>query len=440
MINSSQYKELAHWAMDFALKNGCRECRITVYSGTDSSFDFRDLMLENLQQSSESGMRIELFVDGRYGQYVTNRLKKDEIESFIKQGITSTKYLEKDECRVLPDISLCYKGGSPDLELYDPNIDKVSPDEKVQLAKANAAEIYQTDDRIISVNAGYGDGENYSYIVQSNGFEGERASTWFSIHAGVTTKGAGDARPAAGWGESAIYFDKLPKSGYGKTALERCLRKLGQQKTATGRYTMIVDYLNSTRLLSPLLSAIYGSSIQQKNSFLMDKMNEKVGSEKLTLIDNPHLLHTPGARYFDYEGIATQKRTIFEKGLLKTFFLDTYNAKKLNMPQTISGPSTLILEPGHKSLDQLVQSQQRAILVTGFNGGNQNSSTGDFSYGIEGFLIENGAITQPIAEMNITGNLLELWQNLIEIGNDPRLSSSYRIPSLVFADVNFSGS
>ncbi|MDR0365020.1 MAG: TldD/PmbA family protein [Bacteroidales bacterium] len=436
---TNQHKELAQGAMQYALQNGCQACRVSIYSGTSSSFNYRDLLLEKLQQASESSMNIELFVDGRYGQYSTNRLKKEEIEKFITQGIAATRFLEKDEYRMLPDISLCYQGGGHDLQLYDKNINNISPDEKLQIAKSNVEEVYNSDDRIVSVNGGFSDGDSVGYMIQSNGFEAEKSSTWFSVSAGISMKGEGDARPSEGWWESSLYFNELKKSGLGKKAFERCLRKLGQKKVASGKYNMVVDYLNASRLLSPMLSALYGSSIQQKNSFLMDKMGEKVGSDKLTLIDDPHLIKTSGARYYDYEGVATKKRTIFEKGALNTFFLDTYNAKKLNMPQTISGPSTLIFELGNKNLEQLIQSQQKAILITGFNGGNQNSSTGNFSYGVEGFLIENGVMAQAINEMNITGNLIDLWKNLIEAGNDPRLSSSYRIPSLTFAEVNFSG-
>jgi PmbA protein len=439
MINN-QYKELAQWAMDFALKNGCQACRISVHAGTESNFDYRNLMLEKLQQSSESSMNIELFVDGRYGTFSTNRIHKQELEKFITQGIISTRYLEPDECRSLPDISLCFNGGGvPDLNLYDNQITDILPDEKLQIALNNVEEVYKTDERIISVNAGYADGDSKSYIIQSNGFEGERFSTWFNINAGVSMKSESDSRPAAGWWDNSLFFNEIKKTGYGKAAYERCKQKLGQKKIQSGTYTMIVDYLNSTRVLTPLLSALYGNSLQQKNSFLLDKIGEKVGSSKFTLVDDPHLPKTPGARYFDYEGVATKKRTIFDKGVLQNYFIDTYYSQKMNVPQTISGPSTLMLQLGDKDLSQLILPQKRAILVTGFNGGNQNSSTGDFSYGIEGFLIENGVATQPISEMNITGNLIELWKNLVETGNDPRLNSSYRIPSLVFAGVNFSG-
>ena len=438
MISDSN-KKLAQWAMDFALKNGCQAATANLYLGSNTSFELRDAKMDKLQQASESGLRLSIYVDGRYGNFSTNRLNKKELESFIKNGIDSTRYLAKDEARVLPDPSHYYKGGKPDLELYDSKLNSIHPDDKVALAKAAADEVLGKDERIISVQSSYNDWESFSYMLASNGFEGETKSSGFGLSASVSIKGEGDARPSDGWRESSLYFDKLPKEGYGQKALERVLRKLGQKKLKSGKYTMVVDPLNSSRLLSPMLSAINGRSLQQKNSFLLDKLGQKVAAEKFTLIDDPHILQAPGARYFDGEGIATEKRDVFRNGILNTYFIDTYSGKKMNVEPTISAPSILILQPGSKDTDGLVAGLSNGILVTGFNGGNCNSSTGDFSYGIEGFLIKNGKLTTPISEMNITGNMLSLWSSLVEIGNDPRLSSSSRIPSLVFDKVDFSG-
>lgn len=432
-------KKLAQWAMDYALKNGCQANKLVLYSNSNTSFELRDAKMEKLQQASESGLSISLFVDGKFGSYSTNRLDKKELEIFIKNGIDSTRYLAEDEARVLPDPSRYYKGGKPDLQLFDPNFYDINPDEKVAVARALAEEALGKNERIISVNSSYGDGENAVYRLTSNGFEGESKSTWFSVSAEVAIKGEGEARPSSYWYESSLSFDKLIKSGSGTKALERVLRKLGQKKIASGKYTMVVDPMNSGNLLRPMLSALSGSSLQQKNSFLLNKLNTKVGAEKLNLLDEPHLIGASGARYFDNEGVATERRSVFENGILKTYFIDTYNSKKMGVDPTISSPSLLVLQPGDKGLDALIADVQKGILVTGFNGGNCNSTSGDFSYGIEGFLIENGKLTQPISEMNVTGNMITLWSSLTAIGNDPRMTSSWRIPSLVFEGVDFSG-
>ncbi|HBK41995.1 MAG TPA: TldD/PmbA family protein, partial [Porphyromonadaceae bacterium] len=283
------------------------------------------------------------------------------------------------------------------------------------------------------------DGDGFSYQITSNGFEGETQQSWYSLSASVAVKGEGEARPSSYWYESSLYLDKLVKEGVGQKALERTLQKIGQKKTKSGRYTMVVDPMNSGQLLRPMLSAIFGSALQQKNSFLLDKLGQKVGSDKFTLLDEPHLIGASGARYFDSEGVATERRSVFDKGVLKTYYIDTYNAKKMDVDPTVANPSILVMQLGNKDLNGLISDVAHGILVTGFNGGNSNSSTGDFSYGIEGFLIEKGKLTLPLSEMNVTGNMITLWNSLAETGNDPRLNSSWRIPSLVFEGVDFSG-
>lgn len=432
-------KKLAQWAMDYALKNGCQAAKLVLYSNSNSSFELRDAKMDKLQQASENGLGITLYVDGRYGSYSTNRLDKKELEAFIKNGIESTRYLAEDNARALPDSSRYYKGGKPDLQLFDDKFYHINPDDKVAMARAAAEEALGKDERIILVGTSYRDGESASYRLTSNGFEGESKSTWFSLSAEVAMKGEGEARPSADWYDTALYYDKLPKSGIGAKALERVLKKLGQKKVASGKYTMVVDPMNSGELLDPVISALYGSALQQKNSFLLDKLGAKIGSGMLNLVDEPHIIGARGARYFDSEGVATERRPVFEDGILKTYFIDTYNSKKMGVAPTVNSPSLLVLKPGSKDLNGLVADVQKGILVTGFNGGNCNSSSGDFSYGIEGFLIENGKLAQPISEMNVTGNMITLWASLVAVGNDPRMSSSWRLPSLVFEGVDFSG-
>ncbi|ADV42393.1 TldD/PmbA family protein [Bacteroides helcogenes] len=435
---TDENKKLAQWAMDYALKNGCRAAKLVLYTNSNSSFELRNGKIDRLQQATENGLGLSLYVDGRFGSFSTNRLDKKELETLITNGIESTRYLAEDESRILADPARYYKGGKPDLQLFDKELYDINPDDKVALATAAAEEVMGKDDRIVSVDTSYGDGEGSSYRLISNGFEGESKSTWFSVSASVSIKGEGEARPQDGWYDSALFYDKLAKTGIGAKALERVLRKLGQKKVKSGKYTMVVDPMNTGNLLSPMLNALYGSALQQKNSFLLDKQDAKVASELFTLRDEPHIVGAKGSRYFDSEGVATQPRAIFDKGVLKTYFIDTYNGKKMNTAPTISAPSHLILTPGSKDLNGLVADVKLGILVTGFNGGNSNSSTGDFSYGIEGFLIEDGKLTQPVNEMNVTGNMLSLWNSLVAVGNDPQ-NRSWQIPSLVFEGVNFSG-
>ncbi len=261
MISDSN-KKLAQWAMDYALKNGCQASRVSLYSGSDTSFELRDAKMDRLKQSAENRLNIRLFVDGRYGSYSTNRLDKKELGSFIRNGIDATRYLAEDPARVLPDATRYYKGGKPDLQLLDPKLNAIEPDDKVALARAVGEEALGKDPRIISVESSYSDRENFSYRLASNGFEGESQSSSFSLVASVSIKGDGDARPSSYWYDSSLYYDKLVKEGIGDKALERVLRKLGQRKIASGKYTMVVDPTVSGRVVSPMIGALYGSALQ----------------------------------------------------------------------------------------------------------------------------------------------------------------------------------
>lgn len=432
-------KELAQWAMEFALKNGCQASKVSLYGGSSTSFEIRNMKIDRLHRASENSLVVQLYVDGRFGSFSTNRLDKEELSKFIKDNIDATRYLAEDKARTLPDESRYYQGEKPDLQLIDPDYDNIQPNVKKDLALNTCAEIIGKDKRIISASASYGDEKDFKYMITSNGFEGETCASSFSLVGSVSIKGDGDARPESYWYDSTLYYKDMKKEGIGTKALERVLRKLGQRKTKSGQYEMVVDNMNSSRLLSPIMDAIDGGAIQQNNSFLIDKLNQKILGDKLTLFDQPHLIQTPGARYFNHEGVATKPMTIFDKGTLKTYFIDTYRANKMAVSPTVSSASILTMDMSNKNLEALIADVNKGILITGFNGGNCNSTTGDFSYGIEGFLVEKGELIQPISEMNVTGNMINLWNQLVEVGNDPRNSSSWRIPSLHFEGIDFSG-
>jgi len=236
-----------------------------------------------------------------------------------------------------------------------------------------------------------------------------------------------------------LFFDRLPKTGTGKRALERVLRKIEPKKINSGKYPMIVENRVVSTLLGPFYDALQGYSIYQKQSFLAGKEGKPVASELMTIEDDPFLPSEPGSRLFDGEGLAAVKRIIVEAGILRNFYIDTYYGRKLKMKPTSGSSSNIIFKKGDKNLEGLIKSLNRGILVTGFNGGNCNGSTGDFSYGIEGFLIEKGEIVHPVNEMNITGNMNDLWFRLADAANDYIEGSSLKIPSLLIDNVDFSG-
>jgi PmbA protein len=438
MTREEKYN-IAKWAMEHALNSGADAARVSISYSNSSQVEVRDEKIDKLEQANRSSMRISLYVDHRYSGITTNRLNnKEELGRFIQEAIAGTRHLSEDEFRTLPDPGLYYKGDGEDLKTVDAGFSSGDPQQKNDQAFAVGKEIAGQDERIISATTTYRDRLSGNVMVTSNGFEGDHESTSFSLAATVSVKD-GDSRPQGYWSESSVFHGELIKEGIGKHALKRALDKLGQKKIKSGTMPMIVENRQADTILDPLISALSGSFIQQKNSFLIGMKGERIGSGLLTLVDDPFIISGRGSRLFDGEGLVTRKRTIVEEGILRDYFIDTYYGKKLDMEPTSGETTNLVFKPGELDLEGLMAAIGRGILVTGFNGGNSNDSTGDFSYGIEGFLVENGKLTGPVSEMNITGNFKQIWKDLMAVGNDVYTGSSMRLPSLAFDNISFSG-
>ncbi len=203
--------------------------------------------------------------------------------------------------------------------------------------------------------------------------------------------------------------------------------------------TMVLDNRAGGRLVGALLSPLAASSIQQRRSFLEARAGERIGSSLLHIVDDPLIPKGLGSRHFDGEGISAKRLPLFEAGVLRNFYVDTYYGKKLKTPPTTGSASNLAWGLGSPSQSELIASAGEGVFVTGFLGGNSNGTTGDYSLGIQGFMIRGGAIAEAVAEMNISGNQKELWTRLVGVGNDPYLHSALRTPTLVFEGIAFAG-
>jgi PmbA protein len=437
MTTNEKYA-LAGLVMDHALKSGAEQVSVSFNDSRKSDIDIRDQKIDKLQESVRNSLTIELFVGKKYSAHSTSRLKKEELFHFVDEAIAATRFLGEDEFRSLPEPELYYKGVGNDLKVLDSQLDAVDAKTKIDLAIQVHDEAFKKDERIISVTATYSDSISTRVLVTSNGFKGDSSTSNISLSAQVSVKGE-TGRPSDYWFENAIFLDKLLKTGIGSKALERAIRKLGPTKIKTGKYPVIVENRTVASLLNPLYSALAGYSIYQKQSFLIGKENKPVASPKLTVYDDPFITSGFGSALFDGEGLATVKRAIIEEGILRNFYIDTYYGKKLKMKPTSGDSTNLIFAKGERDLKGMMESLNKGVLITGFNGGNCNGSTGDFSYGIEGFYIENGKIVHPVNEMNITGNMNHFWFSLAELGNDVLEGEAFKIPSMMFENADLSG-
>jgi PmbA protein len=439
-MNNKEKMELAEWAMDYSLKAGANESIVDISNSRNIEIEYRDKKLDKLQESTQNSLNLQIYANQRYSSHSTSDLRKEELKKFIEEAVASTKYLTEDKFRSLPDPKFYPSKMDLDLKLTDTSYEKIDPTSRVNLASEIEKEAMAISDLIISSTAGYSDNYYENVKIHSNGFKGESAGTIFSAGAQVTVNDKAGGRPEDWFYATTRFRNELPSPQLlGSEAAKRALRKIGQKKIESGTYQMLVENRASGRLLSVFSRAMTARSIQQKSSFLDGMIDKKIASEKLTVIDDPTLQKGLGSRLFDSEGIAAEKRVMIEKGVLKNYFIDNYYGKKLGWNPTTAGPSNVVFEYGSKSFDELLKEIKKGIIINGFIGGNSNSTTGDFSFGIVGLYVENGQIVKPVNEMNISGNAKEVWNQLVEMGNDPYQYSSNLAPSMLFEGIQFSG-
>jgi len=431
---------LAEWVVKQALNNGAGEASVSISSSRGIDVEVRDKKLDKLQESTQNSLNLQVYAEQKYSGHSTNDLKKETLEVFIKEAVAATKYLSADEFRKLPDPKYYPEKISGDLKLEDDYFNKVETSERIKIASEIEKAALGMSDLIISASAGYSDSSYNGVLVNSNGFAGSFSGTMFSAGAEVTVKDKEGGRPEDWFYGSVRYFNDLPSAEIlGKGAAERALQKIGQKKIKSGTYDMLVENRAAGRLISVFRGAMTARSIQQKASFLDGMLGKQIASEKLTVVDDPFIEKGMGSRFFDSEGIAAKKRIMIEKGILRNFYVDNYYGRKAGMELTSSGSSNLIYEYGSRPFAEIVKDMKNGIVINGFIGGNSNSTTGDFSLGIVGMLVENGEMVQAINEMNISGNAREFFTQLEEMGNDPYPYSSNLIPCMLFKGVNFSG-
>jgi len=424
-----------------AQKAGAEQVGVDISKSRDISVNVREGKIDQLNDSTSNSLALAVYAGNRYSSHTTNDMRRESLKDFISKAITLTAYLSEDPYRRLLD-SKYYEPFDEELDLRitDSAYEMVDPSERVLIARAIEDAARRHNEKVISCAGEYGDTYYESVKTRSNGFAGESHSTLYYAYSEASIDDGAGGRPD---GEFYVLTRRFADLGdpveVGRRAVEDALQRVGQKKIASGRYAMIIENRRASRLLDMLISPMSGRSLQQRRSFLEGKLGEKIGANALTLIDDPHIPGGIGSQVFDDEGMTAKRRVLIEGGVLKSYLINSYYARKLGVEPTGGGTSNLIMTYGSRSPEQMIREVKKGIWVTGFLGGNSNDTSGDFSVGVIGQYIENGTFVHPINEMNISGNLADIFNKLVEVGNDPYASSSWRLPSLSFVDIDFSG-
>ena len=435
----AELRARAQQTVEVCKKAGADDVFAAVSRSRAVEFSWRDGKLETVKDTTSRSLVVRLFVQGRYSSHTTTDLDPDRVAAFVGQALALTRALESDRDRKITPPELYAGRPQHDLQLVDPRIHALSREQRLAWCQAMDA-VAHRHNRIISATAEVSDGHSQSAAASSNGFSGTYAASFCWLGSQVTLRDQGQRRAEASFSAGGRHLADLPSAEQvAERALQRAVLRLGADKGPTQRTTMVVDPSAATSLLARLLSAATAHSIQQGQSFWTDLLGQQGFSHKLTLVDNPLRIRGLASRYYDTEGIAAKPFTLIENGTVRHIYVDTYYGRKTGLQPTTGSPSNREIQLGQRGLSQIVSTVGSGVYITSWLGGNANPTSGDFSFGLRGHLIENGAIGQPIREMNVTGNLRSLFQNIAEIGNDPWPYSSIRAPTLVFEDVQFSG-
>ena len=429
--------ERAAWAVEEALRAGADDAWATARRTREVGFTVRNGELEEVSDSTSRSLGLRLFVDGRYSAHSTTDLRPASVASFLEQAVAATRALEPDEFRRMPDPAR-FARGEMDLDLADRTVAELDRERRLACCHAMNARVFGQP-KVISVSSSMGDAASAVAAASSNGFAGAYAGTSVSLVNEVTLD-EGQRRPEETSWRSARHLEMLPPAEeVADEALTLATARLGAIQDRTRRTTMVVEPRSAGRLVARLLGPSVGGLVQQERSFWRGRLGQKVVSDVLTVVDDPRRPRGLASRPFDREGFAASPLPLIESGHFANHYLDTYYGAKLGQEPTTGSPSNRVVVPGQRGLDEILSALGEGVLVTAWLGGNMDSTTGDFSIGVRGHRIEQGRRGTPVAEMNVTGNMLELFSNLVEVGDDPWAYSPILAPTLVFENVQFSG-
>lgn len=438
----SDLLDTARAAAELARAAGAQHASASAHRSREVEVARRDGEIETIVEATSRSLSLALYVDGRYSSVSTSDLRPEALRAFVGESVAMARTLAEDPHRALPDPRLYEGRAALDLRLDDTGHAKVSPEDRRRLASEleEAARGAPGSAAIVSVASSVSDSRSESARVTTNGFEGETSGTSFWLSTIVTVKDPDGRRPDGSASAGARWFAELPsRDEVGRLATARAVGAIGAAKIPSGMRDVAVENRAAARLVRALLGPLGGRTLQQKQSYLDGSIGKSVAAPRLTIVDEPHLPKGFGSRLWDGDGIAAKRMPVVEGGVLRAYYIDVYYGRKLGLPPTSGSQANLVVKPGTKGADALLADMKDGILITGFLGGNSNSLTGDYSFGVQGFQIENGRRTRPIAEMNLSGNQKDLWKKLAAVGNDPYPYSSILVPTLVFDGLSVAG-
>src|SRR6476661_2238929 len=435
-------KQLAQDIVHRATDAGASAAECVIREGDEFSTLVRLGQVETLKEAGSRSIGVRVFHGQRSASTHSSDFTRAGLDRMLKSALELAKITSEDPFGGIPEASLL-GSISGDLDLYHEDVYSLPGADRIDYARRAEKAALDFDPRIKNSEGGSFDAATgHKVLANSHGFVGEYRRSYCSVAAVPIAQDDSGAMQRDYWYSVSRNLSKLESPEHvGKIAAERALRRLGARKVKTQQVPIIFDPLVANSILEHIFEGVNGDSVYRGASFLAGKLGEKIASENVNVIDDGTMVGGFGTSPFDGEGIPTRRTVVVENGVLKSYLLNTYTAKKLKLQTTGNaarglagtpgiGPGNYFLQQGSKTPKELIAGIKEGLYVTEFLGQGVNLVTGDYSRGASGMWISNGELGYQVEEIKVAGNLKELFFNISEIASDLEFRGSVAAPTI----------
>lgn len=422
-----------------AARNGASQSEVGIAVNKGFSVSAHDGDVETVEYHQDKAIDIKVYFGKRTGSSSLSDLRPEAIRAAVEAACHIAKFTDEDKTAGLADKS--------ELALNYPQLDLEFPwditvEQAIEMACACEREACAQDKRIMSAEeASVSTSNAWVLYANSEGFNGAFSYSRHDISCVMVAKENEDMQRDYSYTCAADPKQLESVSHVAKEAATRTVRRLGARRLPTMKTPVIFAAQEARGLIGHFCSAISGSSLYRKASFLLDHLDKKIFPDFIHIEEHPHLARALGSAPFDNDGVLTRNNVFIEDGILKSYMLGVYSARKLGMKTTgnAGGAHNLIVKSGNKNLTGLLKTMDRGLLITEMMGSGVSILTGDYSRGVGGFWVENGEIQYPVHEITVAGKLQDMYARIAEVGNDIDIRGNVRTGSILIEEMTVAG-
>ncbi|MBD1143637.1 TldD/PmbA family protein [Pelagibacterales bacterium SAG-MED33] len=437
MIKDQDFlKAKAAHCLDVAKKIGATNASVTIGHSISETVNFRNNNLDESNRSDGLAFNIDIYIGKKKSSISSSNLLDQNLNTLIEKCYETTKITPEDQFNSLPDQNLL-ADSLKNLNIYDDT--HIENDKKIDYLKELESAASE-DKKIVNTESSFTEKKSNFILANSDGFcSGYKTSSFTASCVAVAKDETSMERDYEY--SSKRYLDdiKEPKS-LGKIASHQTIRKLSPKKIGSEKLSVIFDKRIAKGMLNAFASAISSSAIARGTSFLKDQLNEQIFSNSINITDKPDIIKGLGSKNFDSEGVKSDTLSLVKEGVLKSYLVDSYNGRKLDLESNgrSGGTTNLYFENGNQSYDELLKLNSKCIYITETIGHGSNLVTGDYSVGATGFLVENGQFKYPINEITIAGNFKDMFKKIF-LANDLDFEYSTNSPTMMIEGMTVAG-